>query len=251
MSVWQCLKSKSPNSKIKHNIFYKGTRGQRTTAIKYKYSFQLQEMLIVEVCQGPDCSGGGAALLEIEELIQEEQSRKDIKLCLVEGGCRDFCTVGPNVHIRHKHRGSLESFHDVNDGSKCSLVVESAIRWDRMESSCMPQVASQPSSAQTGSRQSIMARRAKRMRWEALKDISRRLTKCKKDIDNNPDLLDDQDKCQRKFMSFKDELSHALDQPSNAEISAAYDQMERDRARRRRERLNRNICGRLEVNFQD
>ena len=213
-------------------------------------------MIIVEVCQGPDCSGGGTALLEIEELIQEEQSRRDdVNMCLVEGGCRDLCTVGPNVHIRHKRRGSLESFHGVSDGSKCYLVVESAVRWDDWigSTTCVvPQTAESPStSAQTASRQSIMARRATRMRWDALKGISRRLSKCKKDIDNNPDLLDDKERCERKQMSFMDKSSHALDQPSNAEISAASDQSERDRAKRRRDRLMRNITKRLEVCFEE
>ena len=204
----------------------------------------------VEVCQGNDCSGGGTALLEMEELIQEEQDLKGLQLCLVEGGCRDLCSVGPNVHIRQKHRGSLESLHNVSNGAKCKLVVESAIRWTVINTS---KVDEEPRSSNipVGSRQSIMARRADRIRWETLKVISRRLAKCRKDIDNNPDLLENVNKCERKIGSISSEFFNALDQPLNAEISAATTDIERDRANRRRVRLNRNIGNRLRMCFED
>jgi len=94
----------------------------------------------IEVCQGPDCTGlgGGAALLEIEELVQEDEQGDVIaSICsdgtfgstsstaVVAGGCRDLCTVGPNVHIQcGKH--ILDLFHHVNDASSGPLVVESA-----------------------------------------------------------------------------------------------------------------------------
>ena len=70
----------------------------------------------IEVCLGPDCSGGGggAALLEIEDLVScrekvnhttsTRSATYDInkkKVVVVPGGCRDFCTMGPNVHVRN------------------------------------------------------------------------------------------------------------------------------------------------------
>ena len=68
----------------------------------------------LEVCQGPDCfgCGGGAVLLELEELAQEEAAHSqqqhfgtdvdDVRVHVVRGGCRNFCSMGPNVHDRSR-----------------------------------------------------------------------------------------------------------------------------------------------------
>ena len=59
----------------------------------------------IEVCQGPDCKGlgGGIAILEIEELVQEHKYHNtEGNIRVVSGGCRDFCSVGPNVHVLQK-----------------------------------------------------------------------------------------------------------------------------------------------------
>jgi hypothetical protein len=211
-------------------------------------------MLIVEVCQGPDCTGlgGGAALLEIEELIQEKQNGERRSLCLVEGGCRDFCTVGPNVHIRHRKHGSIESFNHVSDSSKCDLAVQNAVVLEASVGKSDKQtitigvmgVMGLPKSSKSpGSHQSMMARRAGRMRWESLRNISRTLAKCKKDINNESNILDDSEKCQRKMNSLKEGMLKALSSSSGAELS--------DRAERRRERLSKNISIRLEKCFEE
>jgi hypothetical protein len=66
--------------------------------IKSNTAHKVEDSITIEVCLGPECShsGGGAAFLEIEELV----SGKDHSVDLVAGGCRDFCTVGPNVHVK-------------------------------------------------------------------------------------------------------------------------------------------------------
>jgi hypothetical protein len=223
-------------------------------------------MLIVEVCQGPDCTGlgGGAALLEIEELIQEKQSEENISLCLVGGGCRDLCTVGPNVRIFHKLHGSIETFSHVSDGSKCDLAVQNAAALEASmgeigrKASAVGVVegevevpSSLNSAAVVAPHQSMMARRAGRKRWESLRKISRRIAKCKKDVNNDPDFLLDKDKCQRKVNSLKNSMAEDLVLSSNAELSAAKDEIERARAVRRQERLRNNINRSLEECYEE
>ncbi len=139
---------------------------------------------LIEVCQGPDCTGlgGGIAILEIEELVREDSSQKDVEnIRVVVGGCRDFCSVGPNVHIHQrggkKKRMLLESFSNVRDASSCARVVARAIEYDSSEISMENSNEIKPD---LDLHRSMMARRAARMRWEALKDVSRTITKIKK-----------------------------------------------------------------------
>ncbi len=213
-------------------------------------------MVIVEVCQGPNCRGGGASLLEIEELVQEKQSHdKNVELFLVEGGCRDYCSVGPNVHIRHEKHGYIESANHVIDPSKCEEVVQKAKDLEARigsDEKMTPVQAGQPISSNSleGSHQSMMARRAARIRWETLRNISRKLSKCNKDVNNDPDILGDHERCKRKIKLLTEEILNALDKSFDAEISAAKGSTERDRAARRRERLGRNIITRLEICFE-
>jgi len=208
----------------------------------------------IEVCQGPDCSGlgGGAALLEIEELVQEYKDRNshqnkcnegedqeqksaikgmttavsdmnldsgererqcDTSINTIVGGCRDFCTVGPNVHIleheqemkstlmgrRHKSRRNkkrnmlIESFEYVNDISNCQKAVDTAVsallqnNVDKSsgihESETQGEYygeQNQQQKQQEDFAKSMMARRAERLRWETLKIVSRTIAKCKK-----------------------------------------------------------------------
>ena len=94
----------------------------------------------IEVCLGPDCSGsgGGAALLEIEELVSQSAMKtnstskkqsatalgKEKAIFVVPGGCRDFCTMGPNVHVRNTALG-IDSHHTrVNCPETCRSVVD-------------------------------------------------------------------------------------------------------------------------------
>ena len=146
----------------------------------------------IEVCRGPDCTGlgGGAALLEIEELVREHRSqtgKESIKV--VVGGCRDFCSVGPNVHIhaqkpnqsgkKRKTNLLLESFQGVNDASSCSRVLESLIAY-KSPSDDLTKSPPRESSSTIDRHRSMMARKAERQRWEALKDVSRIIAKCQK-----------------------------------------------------------------------
>ena len=87
----------------------------------------------IEVCLGPDCSGGGggAALLEIEALVMGssggEASTLSSGICVVGGGCRDYCTMGPNVHIHTDFVTAEDShFTKVNCPAECRRVVRKA-----------------------------------------------------------------------------------------------------------------------------
>ncbi len=94
---------------------------------------------IIEVCLGPDCAvaGGGAALLEIEDLVRQQQQcpnkhnddddDDDTKIVVQAGGCRDHCTEGPNVRILSSYGGGGVDcdFHKVNCPEACRRVVSS------------------------------------------------------------------------------------------------------------------------------
>jgi hypothetical protein len=100
--------------------------------------------------------GGGAALLEIEELIGEHawSNTNFITPAVVSGACRDYCTVGPNVHIHGHH------YPHVNNPTRCADVVASLVNVEMI--------------SQNNSFVSRMAtRRSERLRWEALRQVSR------------------------------------------------------------------------------
>eukprot|EP00985_Skeletonema_marinoi_P020633 scaffold12330_cov83-Skeletonema_marinoi.AAC.12 len=89
---------------------------------------------VIEVCLGPDCAvaGGGAALLEIEDLVRPQQCNKDshnddMKIIVQPGGCRDHCTEGPNVRlVSCNGDGGVDAdFHKVNNPEACRRVVNS------------------------------------------------------------------------------------------------------------------------------
>jgi len=88
---------------------------------------------IIEVCLGSDCAvaGGGAALLEIEDLVRQqpnkESNNNDASIIVQAGGCRDKCTEGPNVRILSSNGGGGVDidFHKVNSPEACRLVVGS------------------------------------------------------------------------------------------------------------------------------
>jgi len=93
-----------------------GATGTGTTDVQTET--QVRVHVEVEVCLGPDCSGGGggAALLEIEDLVGAvgrncticsgnagiatgATPAADLPVTVSIGGCRDHCTVGPNVYL--------------------------------------------------------------------------------------------------------------------------------------------------------
>ena len=87
----------------------------------------------IEVCLGPDCSGGGggAALLEIESLVmdggEETDTGSKCNIRVVGGGCRDYCTMGPNVHLQSNFIAAEDShFTRVNCPAECRRVVRVA-----------------------------------------------------------------------------------------------------------------------------
>mmetsp|Transcript_25120 Transcript_25120/g.50274 ORF Transcript_25120/g.50274 Transcript_25120/m.50274 type:complete len:237 (-) Transcript_25120:90-800(-) len=89
---------------------------------------------VIEVCLGPDCAvaGGGAALLEIEDLVRQQQcnnkesNNDDTKIIVQPGGCRDHCTEGPNVRLISCNGGGVDAdFHKVNNPEACRRVVSS------------------------------------------------------------------------------------------------------------------------------
>lgn len=120
-------------------------------------SLQQKQQLKLEVCMGKDCScsGGNAALLEIEELVSEyhfcqtdrEKNEKNdnnnpnnlsLELFLDKNsGCRNFCTIGPNAHLlkqqqrrqrRRSHGGSdsdSESESDSDDSNTKEIIIQS------------------------------------------------------------------------------------------------------------------------------
>ena len=154
----------------------------------------------IEVCQGPDCTGlgGGAAILEIEELVREHRYQNgEETTTVVAGGCRDFCSVGPNVHVHVRKKGKrktnllLESFPGVNDASICNRVLDSVIshRSSSNDDSTINTIenSSLASSSTADRHRSMMARRAERQRWEALKDVSRTIAKCQKTVSSTLD----------------------------------------------------------------
>jgi hypothetical protein len=150
----------------------------------------------IEICQGPDCSGlgGGAALLEIEELVCEHSSNSNCanKPVLVMGGCRDFCTVGPNVYIGSRIKtnaihGNQLSHHEhldhVDSPSRCADVVDALYQVGGggavgtvtgVATLPPPPTPTNNIPKESNSLVSRMAqRRSERLRWEALRQVSR------------------------------------------------------------------------------
>lgn len=97
----------------------------------------------VEVCLGPDCSGGGggAALLEIESLVmgggKQAGTGSKSNIRVVGGGCRDYCTMGPNVHIQSDFIAAEDShFTRVNCSAECRRVVRVATGTSSSNGTC-------------------------------------------------------------------------------------------------------------------
>ena len=97
---------------------------------------------MIEVCLGPDCAvaGGGAALLEIEDLLHKCTIKGDMIATVRAGGCRDQCTEGPNIRILSVNsdntaaaggRRNIEEeevdFHKVNCPEACRRVMDSLL----------------------------------------------------------------------------------------------------------------------------
>lgn len=117
----------------------------------------------IEVCLGPDCSGGGggAALLEIEALVMGSSGG----ICVVGGGCRDYCTMGPNVHIHADFITAEEShFTKVNCPAECRRVVRKATDGKVDD---IPPVGDDTGTADVGT---ILQLREDGRRWQRLRE---------------------------------------------------------------------------------
>ena len=113
-----------------------------------------QQANIIEICTGPQCtlSGASAALLEIEDLVVEAENG----FCIQEEGCRDFCTVGPNVYFDGSH------FPKVQSPEECERIAKEI---------GMTSPENSDSTLSTVGR--MMRRKANRKRWQLLRSIAR------------------------------------------------------------------------------
>ena len=121
----------------------------------------------IEVCLGPDCSGGGggAALLEIESLVMGSSGGRSANICIVGGGCRDYCTMGPNVHIQADYITAEEShFTKVNCPAECRRVVRKATDGKVDD---IPPVGDDTGTADVGT---ILQLREDGRRWQRLRE---------------------------------------------------------------------------------
>jgi hypothetical protein len=117
-----------------------------------------EALIAIEVCVGQHCLAGGAAILEIEELVQEDGSGK---FQIVQGGCRNLCTVGPNVHCRSIH------FSRIKGPDEC-LVVAATIGLQLKPSNV------DGSASVVGN---LLMKKANGLRWKVLREIGRRRLK--------------------------------------------------------------------------
>ena len=179
----------------------------------------------IEVCQGPDCKGigGGAALLEIEELVQNIPSHS---ITVQPGGCRNFCSMGPNVHLLER-KSIQESFHQVKNVDMCKDIVNTV-------DGCKDLSCSSPT-------KNMLLQRANKKRWEMLKQISLILSKFHKEIsrleyEKDDDSTDRKSKlCQKR----KQDCHELIMNIYQMEISASsQDSILVDAAKRRYDRLN-------------
>ena len=98
---------------------------------------QLSATTTIEVCQGPDCfgSGGGAAILELEDLANHYSyiatgssvsvtTTTSSSLNVIAGGCRNFCTMGPNVHLYDGQGNHQHHFTKIQSTQACYTVMD-------------------------------------------------------------------------------------------------------------------------------
>jgi len=176
----------------------------------------------LEVCQGPDCfgGGGGAAILEMEELLQEYEA--NCKVELVRGGCRNFCTMGPNVHYSSSEMPQ-QHFTKVQTVEDCSAIIHQLVVSVGAEDDVKATTAREPIAIR------MMRKKAERQRWEFLRQVARvkrkQHDKKKNDIHDNP--------------NSNAALRTQLEQVMTREMSAAKEDPNLvERAQRRNERFH-------------
>uniref|UniRef100_A0A7S4AIK1 Uncharacterized protein n=1 Tax=Pseudo-nitzschia australis TaxID=44445 RepID=A0A7S4AIK1_9STRA len=189
------------------------------------------------------------------------------ELRVVAGGCRDFCSVGPNVHLlaaqrkerpraaggksskqstttRTKKTELLESFSNTKDPSSCDGAVKRAIAWAESTSSSsslfsvnIENQASPSLSSPMDRHRSMMARKAERTRWETLKDVSRTIARCKKTVAANTNTItssndndDNSNTIERKLRIWKESCKDGIERA--AKPTARTTQREQRRTKR-------------------
>ena len=182
----------------------------------------MMKPFILEVCQGTDCfgGGGGAVILEIEELIQEYNNENDSndddgdvdcvgcssinssssssnmnsrlhrgRIQVVKGGCRNYCSVGPNLHYYHhdddgqqqqRRRRHLHHFTKVSSVEECCNVVSKCISF--FTNDCNIEDDADVEGGQQGRGlgegrlpvvTKLVLRQAEKQRWHALRLLAR------------------------------------------------------------------------------
>ncbi|KAL7553277.1 hypothetical protein ACHAWF_016536 [Thalassiosira exigua] len=121
-----------------------------------------QKQTMIQVCLGPDCSGsgGGAALLEIEDLVAAKEGTPET-VTVTPGECRDFCTMGPNVYVTHNAGQSDKEGHftKVDCPEACRKVYTSVFKGEEQEeTACVYSKASPLAST-------LLKRRQDGIRW--------------------------------------------------------------------------------------
>jgi hypothetical protein len=157
-----------------HTAISKKAASTPTTGKSPPLSSSKINPIIVEACQGPDCfgSGGGAVLLELEDLVQEYHDKTNGDgqcFRVVAGGCRNFCSMGPNVYVSGAH---FESVKEIEECRKIANDIDLCI------------IPSEDSST-TSVISKMLWKRAHRLRWQALRDLAR----FKKNKATNPEVM--------------------------------------------------------------
>lgn len=133
-------------------------------------------MIMIEVCQGPDCTGlgGGAALLEMEDLIlnQTDGQIQNCQYQVVPGGCRNLCSMGPNVHLHALHI----HFTKVNNPAACRNIMNSILGIaPTTDSNNTTTIATTITPPPTTAITTLITRRTDRLHWQAQRARARQL----------------------------------------------------------------------------
>ena len=126
---------------------------------------------VLEICQGPDCfgTGGGAVLLEIEDLVNTrcttvKDNKTKSSFTIKADGCRNHCTMGPNVYVDGIH------YTKVNSIEACRAVALDAGIIICHENKAENTTTSNQSSSVT---LSLRQRQMERFRWQELRRKAR------------------------------------------------------------------------------
>mmetsp|Transcript_11865 Transcript_11865/g.17419 ORF Transcript_11865/g.17419 Transcript_11865/m.17419 type:complete len:213 (+) Transcript_11865:136-774(+) len=197
----------------------------------------------IEVCQGEGCfcSGGGAVLLELEELVSTAQQQlsddETTRIDVVPGVCRHFCNMGPNVYyqtnkaaIQQKqqqlHFNNVKSLDDCQEfGKAIGLVVLHHEEDNDNGGSIIPQKKNDDIIY------NMLYQRSRRLQWQVLRDMAR--MQQKKQTNNN------------NKSSTKQKLMQQVKDAFQAELAAAAKsntpKLDKDRAEKRWEWLREKI----------